>query len=69
MGPDMKTTGMDPKSTGGQFILIVNGSLHFNGDIYPEWSTIYAGPDDCPLKIVSGAEGVEALVLNFPRAD
>jgi hypothetical protein len=67
MGPDMQTQ-MDPSLTGGQFILVVNGSLRFSGGMYPEWSTIYGGPNDVPPQLNSGADGLEALVLNFPRA-
>jgi hypothetical protein len=68
LGPGMKTTGPDPSATGGQFYLVLNGSLHFEAASYPVWSTIYAGPADAPLEISAGAHGLEALVLNFPCA-
>jgi hypothetical protein len=57
MGAGMKTAGLDPKVTGGQFYLVVNGSLQFEGVSYPAWSTIYASPTDMPLAVYAGPWG------------
>ena len=69
LGAGMKTTGPDPKATGGQYYLVVNGSLHFDGASYPVWSTVFANPTDAPLEVCAGAYGLEALVMNFPRSE
>lgn len=67
LGGHGSTTGPDPKKTGGQFYLVLNGSMKLDGQTYPHWSTIYLSRSDEPLHVVAGAEGAEALVLEFPR--
>jgi len=67
LGADMKTTGSDPKTTGSQYFLVLNGSAKFDEIIYPRWSTIYSAPTDPPLEVYAGPQGLEALILNFPR--
>lgn len=69
LGAGMKTMGPDPKKTGGQFYLVVNGSLNHNGASYPTWSAIYADSSEAPFEACAGARGVEALIMNFPRAN
>jgi hypothetical protein len=69
MGARMQVTGPDPRLTGGQYYLVLNGSLDYNGDSYAPWSLIFAGHDDAPLKVCAGSHGLEALVLNLPRLD
>jgi len=69
MGADMKARGPDPRLTGGQFVLVLNGSLEYKNAAYPVWSTVYAGPTDEALDIAAGDRGLEALVMNFPRAE
>lgn len=69
MGAGMKTTGSDPKRTGGQYYLVLNGSLHIGGASYPGWSAVYADPTEAPLELCAGPRGIEALVMNFPRIE
>ena len=67
MGAGMKTTGPDPRNTGGQYYLILNGDLDLDGASYTPWSMVYAERTDAPLTICAGSRGLEALVMNFPR--
>ena len=67
MGPDMQTTGPDPRRTGGQYYLVANGSLDRNGRSYPAWSTIFVDPAETPLEIHAGSQGLEALILQYAR--
>jgi hypothetical protein len=69
LGADMETTGPDPKATGGQYYLLLNGSLQLDGASYPTSSTVYAAPTDEALKVRAGPHGLEALILNFPRRE
>jgi hypothetical protein len=69
IGACMKTEGPDPGLTGGQYYLVVNGSLQFKGTDYPAWSTIHIGSADAPLEVCAGNQGLETLVLNFPRTE
>ncbi len=69
MGGGAKTTGPDPRITGGQYYLVLNGSLEFDGASYAPWSMVFADHTDAPLEVHAGARGLEALVMNFPRLD
>ena len=69
MGSGMTFNGTDPRLTGGQFYLVLNGSLHYDGANFPVWSTVYAGPADEALSFAAGGHGLEALILNFPRTE
>jgi hypothetical protein len=67
IGPETAATGPDPAESSGQFYLVVNGSLELNGMTYPAWSPIYVAPGERALEVRAGGEGLEALVLQFPR--
>jgi hypothetical protein len=67
MGPGMDHTGPDPRATGGQYYLVLNGSMGLDGGIYSAWSTVFVPRDDGPLAFKSGAKGLEVLLLQFPR--
>jgi hypothetical protein len=68
LGAGMKTTGPDPRATGGQYYLVLNGSFQLEERSYPAWSIVYAGSTDAPLEVCAGPRGLETLVLNFPRS-
>ncbi len=55
--------------SGGQFYLILNGSLEFDAISYAKWSIFFVGPNDPPLQARASASGVEALVLQFGGAE
>ncbi len=67
LGPGMATAGPDAALTGGQFCLVINGSLEWNGSSLPPWSPVYVAPGERPLDVRAGADGLEVLVLQFPR--
>jgi hypothetical protein len=69
MGGSKKTTGPDPRATGAQYYLVVNGSMQLDNAEYPAWSTIHVSPAEGPIEVCSGARGLEALVLHFPIPD
>lgn len=66
MGPGVAATGPDPRESGGQHWLILNGSLEFAGRNYTAWSTVFVAPGDAPLAHRSGPGGLEAVMLRFP---
>ena len=68
LGPGMAAVGPEPEGTGGQFYLVVNGKLELNGATYPAWSPIFVAPDEPALEVRAASDGVEALVLQFPRS-
>lgn len=67
VGPGQEGAATSSAATGGQFILVLNGSLELDGGEYPPWSPVYLSPGEPPLKLRAGAGGLEALVLDFPR--
>ena len=69
MGGSAKTTGPDPRVTGGQYYLVLNGSLILDNADYALWSLIYVARTDAPLSVNAGPNGLEALVLNLPRVE
>ena len=68
MGPGMTYTGPDPRAGGGQHFLVVNGSLELDAGSFPAWSTVFVPAGDAPLALRAGPNGLEALLLQFPRA-
>lgn len=69
MGAGMKATGPDPRLTGGQYYLVLNGSMQLGGENYPTWSLAFADRTDAPVEVGAGPGGLEALVLSFPRLE
>ncbi len=67
MGAGATLAGPDPRATGGQFYLVLNGGLEHEGVAYGRWSMIYVDRRDEAFQVKAGAQGLEALVLNFPR--
>jgi hypothetical protein len=69
IGPGMGHAGPDPRATGGQYFLVLNGSLEIAAGAFPAWSTVFVERDDAPLAFKAGAKGLEALLLQFPRQE
>ncbi|HUF82166.1 MAG TPA: hypothetical protein VMN03_13605 [Burkholderiales bacterium] len=67
MGPGATQAGPDPRATGGQYYLVVNGSLSLEAGSYAAWSTVFVGANEAPLTLKAGPGGLEALLLQFAR--
>jgi len=67
MGAGMTARGPDPASAGGHYLFVVNGSLEYAGSIYPLWSMIAVEITDQAVEFKAGKDGLEVLVLQFPR--
>ena len=59
--------GPDPASGGGQFWLVLSGSLRHDGRTLPPRSCVFVHPEEGPLSAVAGADGLEAVAMQFPR--
>jgi len=66
VGPGMQATGPDPRGSGGQYFLVLNGGMQFGGADYPLWSLLFVGPDDAPCTFTAGRGGVEMFVGQYP---
>lgn len=58
----------DPADSNGQYLIIVRGSLHYEGKEYKALSVAFVKPQEGQFELVAGAEGLDVLVLHFPRA-
>ncbi len=59
----------DPSQTGGQHIIVTKGSLSYIGREYKGLAVAFVKPHEGAWQIAAGAEGLEAIVLNYPRRE
>lgn len=69
MKPNAKTTLPDPSATGGQYLVVLSGSIERGGRTQRSLAIGYVAPDEPSLEVQAGPDGLDALVLNFPRHD
>jgi len=69
MKPHATTSTPDPSGTGGQYLIVLRGSLKRDGKKQRPITIGYVAPEDGRFGLTAGAEGLDALVLNFPRHD
>jgi rubredoxin len=58
----------DPSDSNGQYLIVVRGSLIYQGKEYKALTVAFVKPEEGRLELTAGAEGLDVLVLNFPRA-
>ena len=58
----------DASNSNGQYIVVLGGSLMHEGKEHKATTIIFVQPSESPFKLVAGAGGLEAVALNFPRA-
>lgn len=69
LAPGASMTTPDVSQTNGQYLIVTKGSLRFQGKDYGAISIGFTKPQEGSFPIVAGPEGVEALILNFPRLE
>ena len=62
-------TAPDPTHTGGQHIIVIKGSLSYQGREYKGLAVAFVKPREGAWQLVAGPEGLEAIVLNYPRRE
>lgn len=67
MAPHTRTVAPDPSGGDGQFVLVVQGSLIHDHKEHNAMALAFVKPVEAPFEIHAGAQGLEALILNFPR--
>jgi hypothetical protein len=65
--PGTSTPTPPPEQGGGQYIIVAGGSLLHDGMAFPRLSCIYVSCDEGPLALQASPEGLEVLILHFPR--
>ena len=68
VAPNAKALAPDPADSNGQYLIIVRGSLHYEGKEYKALSVAFIKPQEGAFELVAGADGLDVLVLHFPRA-
>ncbi len=69
VGAQGSTLAPDPTHSGGQYLLVANGTLRHNGTLLQRGACLYRSADSGPFWLQGGAEGLEALLLQFPVAE
>ena len=69
LGAGMAADGPDPKKSGGYYVFVANGSLAWAGKDFARWSMVVVEPDEDAIEIRAGGQGLEALVMQFPREE
>jgi rubredoxin len=69
MQPHATINAPDPTHTGGQHIIVTKGSLVYLGREYNAVTIAFVKPHEGAWQLVAGPEGVEALILNYPRRE
>ncbi len=67
--PGATTLAPDPSKSSSQWILIMQGSLVYQGKTYPAFSIAEVSPDEKAFPLEAGADGLHSIVLSFSRAD
>ncbi len=67
LGPGQMTVASDPAGTGGQYIIVAEGSMVHRGRDLPRLSVLFVTHDEPALRVIAGAEGLDLLVLQFPE--
>jgi redox-sensitive bicupin YhaK (pirin superfamily) len=65
--PAGRTSAAPVHPGGGRFLLVIGGLLELNGEPLPRLSTAFVSADESVPPLRSGREGLEVLVLQFPR--
>jgi hypothetical protein len=69
LGGGMATAGPEPKRGGGYYVFVANGSLELQSGTLPVWSMVFVEPAEDAFEIRAGRNGLEALVMQFPKDD
>jgi len=65
IAPTSSFTGSDPRLGGGQVMLVLEGSLTYEGKQMGERAAIAITSEEDPVTVSSGAEGVQILYLQY----
>jgi rubredoxin len=67
MAPNARMTAPDPSVGDGQYVVVVKGSLiHENKERHAP-TVVFTRRDEPAFEIHAGAQGLEAVIMNFPK--
>jgi hypothetical protein len=68
--PRTSHTDLDPKGSGGQFLVVVTGSIVHGGRAFGSLDMIFLSADEPPLRLQARDDGAEVVLLQLPvKAD
>ena len=67
MAANARMTAPDPSVGDGQYVVVVKGSLVHDGKERVAPAVVFTRRDEPAFEIVAGAQGLEAIILNFPK--
>ena len=65
--PGERAHGLDPTGTGGQFFIVLAGSMVFGGSVLRPWEHVFVSADEQPFTVTAGEDGLHVLFLQFPE--
>lgn len=69
LGPGGRARLPDPARGGGQYLIVAAGTLVEDGRALDRLSTIYLTPEEAAYEVSAGADGLDLLVLQFPKLE
>ena len=67
-GPGDRIEMPAPVESGGQYLIVTAGSLRHDAKAFTLWSTIFVTSDEPGFRATAGDDGLDLLLLQFPRA-
>ena len=64
-----QVVGPDPAEGRGQYWVVVGGEMLLGDDVLPRLSVSFVGPDEAPVVLTAGPEGLDVVAMQFPRRD
>jgi hypothetical protein len=69
LGPSMSIGAPSAGGSGGQYVIVMNGALLYDGQNYKPWSLIFVRSDDPAPLLQAGEDGLEVMITQFPAED
>jgi hypothetical protein len=67
IAPGASLTGVDPAGGAGQFWFSLSGAFSRGGEVHGPRSCLFVSDDERPLTITAGDDGLEVVIVQFPR--
>jgi len=65
--PGASFVGMSPEGSGGQFYIVMSGSMLHAGSRLARWEQIFVTDDEDAYTVTASDQGLEVIFLQYPR--
>ena len=69
MAPGASMVAPSPADGAGQYVIVVKGTLVQDDRARAALTVVYTASNEAPFRIQAGPDGLDALVVNFPRTE